>query len=315
MAMSDTSLRIPTFFLLGAPKCGTTSLAFYLGQHPDVCFSEPKEPTFFEAEYEKGLAHYRARYFAGWRGERAAGEGRVWHLYLPFVAPRIRESFPDARLLAILRDPVERAHSHWWHRHSRGQETLSFEDAVARDRARIERGETFEGEDGERRWRAGLYRESFTSRLRVLLDPGFYAEQLERYLRLFPQEQLKVLLYEDLAADPTGLLRDVYAFVGVDPDHRVSDVSERNVGRDRVRGPMARRLSFGARALGLRHLVPTALRRGARARLLPEREARRPPLRDATRGELVSFFEPHTARLEALLGRDLASWRGGPRRS
>ena len=72
----------------------------------------------------------------------AVGEGRTWHLYLPFVAKRIRESLPDAKLLALLRDPVERVHSHWWHRYSRGQETLGFADAVAADRARIERGGT-----------------------------------------------------------------------------------------------------------------------------------------------------------------------------
>jgi len=313
--MNDGIPRIPTFFLLGAPKCGTTSLAYYLGQHPAVCFSEPKEPTYFEAEYEKGLDHYRARYFASWRGEPAAGEGRVWHLYLPFVAPRIRESFPDARLLAILRDPVERAHSHWWHRFSRGQESLPFEEAVAWDRERIARGETFAEAEGERRWRAGLYPDSFTTRLRVLLDVGFYAEQIERYLRLFPAEQLKVMLYEDLVSDPAGLMRDLYAFVGVDPDHAAVEVSERNVGRDRIRSPLARRLSFAARALGLRHLVPQGLRSTVRERLLPEREARRPLLRDETRRELVAFYEPHTARLEALIGRDLSRWRAGSGRS
>lgn len=300
--------RRPDFLLLGAAKCGTTSLASYLAQHPQIFFSEPKEPLFFEAEYEKGLDWYWQRYFRGWRGEPVVGEGRVWNLYLPFVAPRIAEALPDARLVALLRDPVERAHSHWWHRHSRGEEPLGFEEAVAADRARIDRGERFEGQEGARRWREGLYPHSVATRHRALLDPGFYAEQIERYLALFPRERLHVILYDDLARDPEGVLRALFRFLGVDEDAAVADTRPRNVRREAIRSPGSARLFRMARTLQLRRVVPAPLRPVLRG-LLPERPARMPALASGTRRELVAYFEPHTRRLETLLDRDLDAWR------
>lgn len=304
--MADPRTRVPSFLLLGAAKCGTTSLAHYLGQHPDVFLSEPKEPVFFEAEYEKGLEHYWQKYFSGWQREGAVGEARSWNLYLPFVASRIREALPDARLIALLRDPVERAYSHWWHRYSRGQESLGFARAIAEDRARLERGEGFAGEEGARRWREGLYGGTHSTRYRVLLDLGFYAEQIERYRSLFPESQIKVVFYEDLSADLPGVMRDLFAFIGVDPEVRVSDAAPQNVHRDRVRSPTVRRLLFASRSLGLRRLVPRRLRSGLQAAL--ERSEARPPLDHAFRRELVAYFEPHNQRLERLTGRDLPGW-------
>lgn len=305
--MSERERREPTFLLLGAPKCGTTSLAYYLSQHPDVHFSDPKEPVFFEAEYEEGLDHYWRKYFAGWRGQPAIGEGRVWHLYLPFVPERIRASLPDARLVAVLRDPVDRAFSHWWHRFSRGQESLDFETAIARDRARIEAGEGFRGEEGARRWREGLYGLHSATRHRALLDLGFYDEQLERYLALYPASQLQVLLYDDLARAQDDVMRDVFRFVGVDPEAPIEDTSEQNVRRETQRSASARRALFAIRALRLQHLVPKRLR--PLVHRAAERPAKRPRLRPEVRASLVEYFEPHTARLEAMLERDLSAWR------
>jgi hypothetical protein len=308
MSTTRSGSPVPNFLLLGAAKCGTTSLAHYLTQHPDVFFSTPKEPLFFEADYEKGLDHYWATYFRGWSGQRAIGEGRVWNLYLPFVAARIRESLPEARLVAILRDPVERAYSHWWQRYSRGQESLDFAAAVTADRARIERGEGFEGEEGARRWNEGLVRgESPSTDHRVLLDLGFYAEQLERYRALFPAAQLQVVFYEDLAQRLPAMMSEIFGFLGVDPAAPVGDASPRNVRAETVRSPRARRLFLAAHSLGLRRLVPGPLRRASLGLL--ERPGRRPAPDPGLRRELVAYYEPHTARLERLLGRDLSTWR------
>lgn len=305
--MDPPTTRAPTFLLLGAAKCGTTSLAHYLAQHPEICFSDPKEPVFFEAQYELGLDWYWRRYFCKWSGEPAAGEGRPWNLYLPYVAPRIRESLPEARLLVLLRDPVERVFSHWWHRYSRGLETLGFEEALRSDRARIERGERFEGDAGERQWREGLVPDGPTTRHRVLLDLGFYVDQVERFLALFPRSQLKTIFYEDLAAEPRGTLRSTFAFLGVRRDAEIADLSAQNVGRQHRRGPLARKALFGIRAFGLQRLVPRTLR--PRIHRLAERPAQRPPLAAETRRELVAYYEPWTRRLEELTGRDLSAWR------
>ena len=104
--MLSTDLVLPDFFILGAAKAGTTSLFELLKLHPDVFMSSPKEPFFFEYEYEKGLGFYSRTYFRGWNGQKRIGEARVSHLLLPFVPGRIRASRPEARLIAILRDPV-----------------------------------------------------------------------------------------------------------------------------------------------------------------------------------------------------------------
>ena len=131
------------FFILGAGRRGTTSLYQYLSQHPDVLMSTPKEPVFFEAEYENGLAYYRDRYLKGWNGESALGEARPANLLLPYVAPRIRENFPDAKLVAILRNPVDRAYSHWWVKYCDGIEKRAFVAAVEENLARIASGVRF----------------------------------------------------------------------------------------------------------------------------------------------------------------------------
>jgi hypothetical protein len=83
-------MRRPTFLILGGAKCGTSSIRYYMDQHPEVFFSTPKEPIFFEAEYERGLDFYWQKYFQGWNGECAVGEARVYNLYLPYVVDHIR---------------------------------------------------------------------------------------------------------------------------------------------------------------------------------------------------------------------------------
>lgn len=109
----DGAYRLPSFFILGAAKCGTTSLHAYLGQHPDVCVSDPKEPFFFEAEFDRGATYYFNRYFSHWAGERIVGEARHRNLYMPYIPERILRFNPRARLIICVRNPTERAISHW----------------------------------------------------------------------------------------------------------------------------------------------------------------------------------------------------------
>ena len=103
-------MKRPNFLILGAGKSGTNSLYHYLGQHPDVFLSTPKEPFYFEAEYEKGLKFYWDTYFNGWNGQRAVGEARVANLFLPYIPQRIKESLPQSKLIVTLRNPTHRAH-------------------------------------------------------------------------------------------------------------------------------------------------------------------------------------------------------------
>src|SRR5204862_1223537 len=116
---NGSRMALPSFFVVGAAKSGTTSLHVYLDQHPDIFMSKPKEPFFFEAEYDRGPEYYYRRYFGGWNGQREVGESRHRNLYFPYIPARIHSYNPNARIIAVLRNPAERAISHWWHWYAR----------------------------------------------------------------------------------------------------------------------------------------------------------------------------------------------------
>lgn len=293
----------PTFLILGAAKCGTTSLYRYLRRHPQICMSQPKEPLFFEFEYEKGLEYYWKRYFSHWQGEVAVGEARQRNLYLPFVPPRVRESLPEAKLIVLMRNPVDRAYAHWWEYYHQPLKDwtfeLGFEEAIEKDMRDREAGIVFEGEEGARRYglgtaSGGVYR--FRS---TIVDSGYYAEQIERYRPLFPESQMKILFFEDLCADHHGVALEACDFVGVGSKELPLDKA--------IYNPSAVRLSGWLRGvtqlLGKRHL-PQRLKEPIK-RALGER---RPDMHPETRRALVEHYYEHNRRVERLTGRDVSHW-------
>ena len=302
------ALNRPNFLVLGAAKAGTTSLCHYLAQHPDVFIPEVKEPIFFDAEYERGLDYYWKKYFSRWSGQPAVGEGRVFNLYLPFVPPRIRESIPDARLIAVLRNPVERAYSHWWHRFSYRDENLPFHEAIRENLSRIARGILFEGGNGARLWRDGLvHPHAMATTHRVYLDAGLYARQIRRYLDLFPASQLKVMFYEDLVSDPRSFVRNVWSFLEVSNGPELADTEPLNAARTTRRSLLESLLGkvFGGR--DLLGLAPGPLQ-GPLRWLFREKPMVRPPLDPVVRQTLVEYYREPNRELERLVGRDLSSW-------
>jgi hypothetical protein len=215
---SDGPAQLPSFFILGAAKCGTTSLHGYFGQHPEICVSEPKEPLYFESEYERGLSYYFNRYFSHWSGEPIAGDARHRNLYLPYIPERIFRYNPTARLIVCLRNPVERAISHWWHWFSRKEEPLSLRDSIQQDWERIQSGGAPSHATGFSEYALSLYPNP-RGFVRTYLDSGYYHEQILRYLRLFPREQLRIVLFEDLATDPAAVMTGLFKFVGADASY------------------------------------------------------------------------------------------------
>lgn len=311
----------PNFLVLGAAKCGTTSLCAALARHPDVFFSEPKEPVFFEREYEQGLDYYWEEYFSGWDGQSAVGEGRVYNLYLPFVPPRIRESLPEARLICILRDPVERAHSHWWHRVTRGYERRSFEEVVREELAELAAGDPFQVAGDPETWKRNFFPGTRGTHADVrevrFLEMGHYADQLRRYFDLFPTERLRVLFFEELVpegdgraeADPTlrrEALRDLFAFLGVDPEQAPLDLPRENVGRQRVKGRTGFLLERLSWILGLGRFLPKRLRTAVRRKL--SRSAERPPPSPEARRALLDHYTGPNEELRRLVGRRPDAW-------
>ena len=173
--------------------------------------SNPKEPLFFESEYERGLQYYWERYFSGWTGQPLVGEARHRNLYLPYVPGRIAKSFPNAKLLVMVRNPVTRAYSHYLHRKSHVIETLSFEKGIELDLERIASGKSFDTDEEIEHYKRHLG-DGQNTYSRTYIDSGYYAEQIERYLTLFGRDQLHIIFLEDVTRDPAKAYQDILRF-------------------------------------------------------------------------------------------------------
>lgn len=304
----DGPVRLPTFLIVGAPKSGTTALANFLGAHPDVFVSQPKEPHFFDAHFGTGLDAYLRGHFADWGEEAAAGEATPSYLAVPYVAARIAESLPDAKAIALLRNPVDRAYSAWWMRRARGMEPLPFADAVRAEREALDRGNVLTGPDSEEAWTAHVASERAGGRvaIRMYLQSGWYGSHVARYLDQLGAERVRVVLADDLAADSPRVLRGLWDDLGVDPDVPLDAPGRVNEALGHRAAPVLR-LARATGVMRLRNRLPESTRERIKARLA--RMGSKPPMDARDRAELVAYFAPEVAKLEELLGRDLSVWR------
>ncbi|MGH9243699.1 MAG: sulfotransferase family protein [Acidimicrobiales bacterium] len=268
---------LPTFVVIGAQKSGTTSLIHHLGEHPDV-FALKREVHFFDRHLDRGAEWYRQR-FAAAGHERAIGEGTPEYMYVDGVAPRLAALLPDARLIAILRNPVDRAYSQYWHNRTRGHEPLDFESALAAEPERLRAA------DARQRARYAY------------VDRGRYLGQLERICDQFPRSALEIVLFEDLCRAPVPVVQSLYRFLDV--DHQVVP---NGVGRKRNPFIVYRSQRLREPISGL----PFPLQRLA-FRLNTKRTTY-PAMPNDLREELHDGFAPDNAALARWLGRDLSAW-------
>jgi hypothetical protein len=199
---------LPDFLILGAQKAGTTALYAYLRWHPQITGPSFKEVSFFDRHYARGERWYRAHLPAR-RRDRIVGEASPSYLFHPLAPERVAQLLPDARLIALLRNPVDRAFSHYQHEVALGREPLAFEEAIDRE------GERMQGEVEHMLRDPEYFSEAWWNY--TYLARGRYAEQLERWFESFPRERLLVLLTDELGADPAGTHRRVLEFLGVEP--------------------------------------------------------------------------------------------------
>jgi len=299
--MTDASGRLPDFFLLGAAKCGTTSLHDYLRQHPDLFLPYVKELNFFDAndeQFTSGQDRYRA-YFAE-AGHRQAGEATPSYFRRTDVVPsRMRRVYVEQppRFLLLLRDPVNRAYSHYLHNVSEGREPLAFRDALQAEKARpVSRGEAWKG----------------------YFADGVYADSLITWFDAFSRERFLIVLSRDLAADPAHTLRQIFRFLGVDPEAEIETGKRLNQTGERQSRRIGRLLAFAPNGLleTARGWMPESIRLGLE-QLIRRRStggaADRPSLDPALERQLRQRYEPHVERLAAMIDRDLAAWRPHPR--
>ena len=197
---------LPDAVILGAMKSGTSSLHHYLVQQRDVIEPLRKEVHYFDVNFERGERWYRAHF--GRDSEPGLNlDSSPYYLFHPAVPRRLHDLLPDAKLIVLLRDPVRRAYSHYWHERDKGREILSFEDAIAAEAERLG--------NSEQRLADGTLERSREHQHFSYLARGRYAEQLDRWLAVFPREQLLVLKFEDLAREPLEVLNRTLDFLGL----------------------------------------------------------------------------------------------------
>jgi hypothetical protein len=216
---------LPDFLILGAQKAGTTTLYDNLVKHPRVVPADIKEVHFFDSNWTRGVNWYRGHFALKSALQREAGtitgEGSPYYLFHPLVPARVRQVVPAARLLVVLRDPVERAYSHYQHEKRKGREPLSFEEAVAAEPERLAGEMERVGAD------AGYA--SFALQHYSYVERGKYAEQLRRWFAMFPREQLLVLTSDELNREFNATMERAFEFLGV-PPHSVERPKRSNVG-------------------------------------------------------------------------------------
>lgn len=208
---------LPDFLVLGGQRCGTSSLFQYLARHPWVGRPLRKETEYFSVRHRMGLDWYRAHFPLAVRRRLARLAGRDLHtfeatpdyLFHPLAAPRAAEQLPGARLVTLLRDPVERAWSHYRHIVRLGAEPLDFESALDAEEERLA-GEM-------ERIQTDLQHRAVPFLLHSYRARGHYAEHLEAWLEHYPRERLLVVRSEDLFADTPGHYRRILEFLGLPP--------------------------------------------------------------------------------------------------
>lgn len=224
----------PDYLVIGTKRGGTTSLARWLLDHPDVAPLFPARETrkgtyFFDVNFGRGLAWYRShfptRIAHRVRGRKhphppVIGEASPYYLHHPHAAGRARRIAPGAKIIALLRNPVERAHGHWAERMRSGVESLDFSEAIRIENDRL-RGE-------EQRMIDDPRYVSFAHQHQSYIDQGRYARGLRRWLGAFPDDQILVLRSEDLYTDPVATFDQVLDFLGLRP-HAPAEFTAWNV--------------------------------------------------------------------------------------
>jgi hypothetical protein len=279
---------MPNLIIIGGLKCGTTSIHHYLGLHPEIQMSKPKELNFFvkELNWDLGLPWYRGRFDDRFP---VRGESSPHYTNLPRfrrVAERIHDNLPDARLIYMVRDPISRILSHWRHAVGAGYETRPMDDALPRDD------------------------QSYVTR-------SLYWAQLQPYLELFDREQIQVLTQEELQGEREETMRRAFEFAGVDPDFTSEQFDrewEKSTAKESDKYQFMEKL---IKLPGFRSFDRNFDRLPERMRWMVEKvvhdpeapSAPKPELPDSIRDALLARFSDDVAALQEFAGREFAGWK------
>jgi hypothetical protein len=230
---------LPSVLVLGAQRSGTTSLFSYLAPHPQVLTPLSKEVHYFDLHYARGPEWYRRWFPYRWRLRSGALtiDASPYYLAHPLAPRRAAHLLPQAKLIALLRNPVDRAFSHHQHEMRGGRETLSFAEAVEREQERLT------GEEERLECDPDYY--SFAHHRFSYVCRGLYLQQLRRWTQHFPRSQLLVLQSEWMFRDPAAAMAVVQDFVGLE-HHRLADYKPCYGGKYEGEMPAAMRARLAA---------------------------------------------------------------------
>ena len=299
-------MRYPDFYIVGAPKCGTTSLAKYLNGTSSVCVAHTPEPLYFCGEIPETIRQDTNEYLSNFRGASVSsllGDKSTFYLYSTVACRQIREARPDAKIVIMLRPPVDLIFSlhaqSCWNRY--GETELDLRKALALEPQRA-RGESLPIDFRSPLWSV-LYRRAAS-----------YVDDVERWLSAFGAQQTKILLLNDLHEDPKSVYEDVCHFLNVRPRHDITLAAQNE--RKHYRFPGLRQLleqnhsTLAAKLL--KAALPVSLRRAAVQGLIRWNQTPGDPPRtsgDELKAELRSEFASEVERLETLIDRDLSRWK------
>jgi hypothetical protein len=295
MRRKSDLMMLPDFLVIGAEKSATTWIYNRLREHPDIFLPETKEISYFNKynsnlieidRFEKqGLGWYTA-FFRKRSLQRAAGEVSPMYLCDQFAPQRIKETVPEVRLIAILRNPIERAYSHYQMALAKRHVDVSFEEIVISKDVRF-------------------------------IKRGLYAEQIKRYYELFDRNQILILLMDDVRKDALECVRKACDFLGVDAAHRHSNLlSKEN------ESSVYRSAGFYNIVANAAHLLRRTKRLGVFIDILKSlgivevlkslNSVRHsyPPIENHLREELLAYYRQPNNELSGLINRDLRNWNG-----
>lgn len=291
---------LPNFMVIGAPKCGTTTLCDQLGSHPDVFMSDPKEPHYF-GRTDPALTWDRyLALFARARNERAIGEGSTSYTRPDInraAAEAIKSVMPDGKLIYMVRDPVRRLESDWRMRVHEGWRSESINSAVRNAIAHGDRPLVPREVDAELRWQ------------RLLLTQGAYWSNLSEYRRLFTDDQILVVFLEDFSRSPQSELARCFEHLGVDPRAVPTEVRALNRGEDHRRdGTIARFVRERLPFQQLRAMTPEWAVRMAKS-VLTTAAVARVEWDPRVRREAAEWFSDDSRRFLEFYGKPADFWK------
>lgn len=301
-------MPLPDFFIIGAPKCGTTALYHCTKQHPEIFMCPVKEPHFFTfngkppvfagpgGSYFQRVAVYSPEkyltLFSSVEGQKAIGEASPSYLRSTIAAERIKQAVPTAKIIVLIRQPADRAYSQYQYLRYHGVEPAStFYEALSLEKSRISDG-----------W----------SSMHFHREGGYYFSQLQRYYDLFPHENIKIYLYEDWNRSPYIVMRDLFNFLGVDDtftpkiqrsnvtlipfNHRFNRLSCKPERIERLLSPIVP-TNFRSRIINVIQKMNTKFNLSSP-----------PPIDPEIRRELTEGYREDILKTQKLIGRDLSHW-------